>query len=76
MLETSTSNFLWLFVSETGYPTLDSYSEANYLTDYHEIAITWDEAVDRMLFIGVYGASTITTDDPVLYSITAWGAPI
>lgn len=79
MKEQETRGFLWLYVSQSGFPGLDTFDAADKETntDFHEVHLLFDHKERRRFYIGVYGNPfDILGADPVPFSITAWSPPL
>jgi hypothetical protein len=77
MRETETRGFLWLFMSQSGYPTLDAFEIADRETntDFHEVHSVFETPEVRIFYIGVYGNPFGNRgDDGAPFSITSMSA--
>lgn len=71
--ETSTTGFLWLYISQGSYPTLETFDKADKHTnsDFHEVHLTFKGPEVRLFYIGVYGNPFgVRGTDGTPYSIT------
>jgi len=75
--ETSTTGFLWLFVNENDYPSLQvhDYSDTTINSNYHRISIEFDDPLVTRYYIGVYG-NAFSNNRPVDFKLVAWQSPI
>jgi len=71
--ETSTRGYLWLFMSQGSFPTLENYEEADKETNtnFHEVHAVFQRAEVRVFYIGVYGNPFgVRGNDGTPFSIT------
>eukprot|EP01091_Cochliopodium_minus_P016320 TRINITY_DN6077_c0_g1_i1.p1 TRINITY_DN6077_c0_g1~~TRINITY_DN6077_c0_g1_i1.p1 ORF type:complete len:579 (+),score=115.62 TRINITY_DN6077_c0_g1_i1:233-1738(+) len=77
LLETNSTGKLWLYISQTQFPTLQNFhqNEVSVLKDFHQIQNKFTSSSPRQYFIGIYGNPYITQDIVVNYNFVVWSPP-
>jgi hypothetical protein len=77
LTETQSTGKLALYVSLTGYPTLEDflYSEANLNSSFHQIMNRHNSPSFENYFVGIFGNSNINSGQSVPYTFVSWFTP-